>query len=241
MRTVRDDLAAIADAAPLVALLTTSRSPHMGPGGHPAPGTRPPVNVAPIALLEDVHNTLVAWVRLVVDEDGLDYWPADTIPACCTWLIGRLDYLTDHPAADEFGYEIRGCWRRMRDAIGERPARRPRCRCGSSVDGMDEHGARTEDQALWRWCACPACGLTYTFDAALRGLGRARELTVPAYAEEAGVHERTLRRWVKTWEVQAAGLSRGGPVYARADLDALVVRMGDTQGERVIGITTRFV
>ena len=227
MRTVRDDLAAIADAAPLVALLTTSRSPHHGPGRPSPVDERAPVRVGPVALLEDVHATLTAWVRLVVEEANVDVWPADHIPACCVWLAGHVDWLAAHPAGGEFRSEIGRCWRRMRGAIGERPATPPKCTtCRCEVYGYDTDNHATEDQAAWRWCACPACGATYTFDAALRMLGRLQALTVPQYAEECGVEERTLRRWVKADPlIRGIGQARGGPVYAREDLAAIVAHV----------------
>jgi len=234
MRTVRDDLAAIADAAPLVALLTTSRSPHHSPG-RPAPvDERAPIRVGPVALLEDVRATLTAWVRLVVEEGDGDEWPADHIPACCVWLTGHVDWLAAHPAGGEFRSEIGRCWRRMRDAIGERPATPPKCTiCRCEVDGYDTDNHATEDQAAWRWCACPACGATFTFDAALRMLGRLQALTVPQYAEECGVEERTLRRWVKADPlIRGIGQARGGPVYARADLAAVVAHVRLKEGAR---------
>ncbi len=222
MRSVRDDLAAIADAAPLVALLTTSRSPHMGPGGHPAPvDERAPIRVGPVALLEDVHATLTAWVRLVVEEGDGDEWPADRIPACCVWLTGHVDWLAAHPAGGEFRSEIWRCWRRMRDAIGERPATPPKCTiCRCEVDGYDTDNHATEDQAAWRWCACPACGMTYTFDSALQMLGRLQELTLPEFAAELGVARETVWKRFRKLPTPLVAVGRRGrhPVYARDDL-----------------------
>ena len=233
-----DDLRRIAEAAPMVALLKTTRSPPEGERGRSVPGPRLPLHDGQVALLDDVHATLGAWVRLVVDEGGADEWPADHIPALCAWLRRVLPWLLAHPAADEFADEVGKCWRRMRYAIGEKPPRRIRCTgCRTPVLGHDVDGATTDVVEAWRWCSCPGCGMTFTFDAALVMLGRLQDLTVPQYADEAGVHERSLRRWVIRSGMPTTGRVRGGPTYARDDLAALVARMrlADVAGGGVVG------
>lgn len=221
-----DDLRRIAEAAPMVALLKTTRSPHEGDRGRSVPGPRLPLHDGQVALLDEVHATLGSWVRLVIDEGTLTDWPADHIPALCHWLRGHLGYLLAHPAADEFADEVGKCWRRMRYAIGEKPPRKVRCTgCHNPLDGHDVEGQVTEVMETWRWCSCPGCGMTFTLDAELRMLGRLQDLTVPQYADEAGVHERSLRRWVIRSGMPRTGQARGGPTYARDDLAALVARM----------------
>lgn len=200
--TAARELEQVADWLPLLHLMRTSRPPQAQVGPRPAPGSRPPLNVDAVDLIERVHATLASWVQLAMEE-GLtsDDWPADNTLAVCLWLARNAHVLDEHMAGDEFAAEVHDLWKRVRRAIGEREPVRPRCttvvdsqHCGAKVVGIDTDGAETDVLEHWTWCRCPACGATYTFDAALHRLGQLQTQTVNGWARELGIKPDTLTK-----------------------------------------------
>lgn len=243
----------IADWLPLLALMTTSapplsilnadRTPPTEPPPPPNSGRYPtftgpgstPIRLGTIDLQNDVHAGLGTWVRLAIEECLTDdEWPHDSTLALCWWLIRNIDALAAHEAAEDFHAEVRSLWVRVRSAVGERPPRRPRCtrvvdghHCGAKVIGMDIDGAATDVLEHWTWCACPACGSTYTFDAALRRLGQLQRQTIRGWADELGVLPDTLTKRIERAGVAPDGRDhRGRRLYDRATVEALVERAG---------------
>lgn len=195
-------LGEIADLLVYLPLMVDTRNPLEGDARRRGPRSRPPLNLEPIDLSDETHAILTSWVHLAHEEQLAepDDWPADNSLACCLWLQRHNDALCDHEAADEWRAEIRTLWRRVRWAVGERTPKRPRCtavhdtqRCNNLVDGINADGDRTEVMEHWTWCRCPACGATYTFDAALRRLGQLQTQTLQAWAAELGIESNTLR------------------------------------------------
>lgn len=248
MTTTKDRLHQIADWLPLLHLMRTSSPPLTTLGSErrkptdpaPPPGseryptfTGPsvvPVRLATVDLQVEAHATLGSWVRMII-EDGLtdDDWPNDTTLGLVWWLVGHLDVIEHHPAADEFADEVRSLWARIRNAVGERPPRRPRCtrvvdggHCGERVQGRDIDGEVTDLVEHWTWCECPGCGATYTFDAALRRLGQLQDMTLPQYAAEHGIELRGLQRRVAALGLVPSGRVGRHPVFSRVDLDGVL-------------------
>lgn len=216
--TAARELEQVADWLPLLHLMRTSRPPQAQVGPRPAPGSRPPLNVDAVDLIERVHATLASWVQLAMEE-GLtsDDWPADNTLAVCLWLARNAHLMDEHMAGDEFAAEVHDLWKRVRNAVGERPPRRPRCirvldgqHCGHVLDCMDEGGEASDVPEEWRWCACPGCGMTYTFDAELRRLGKLQGLTLAEWAAELGIRSTTLRMRLERGKVRPDVLDAKG-------------------------------
>lgn len=85
-------------------------------GGHASPNRLPYVPEASEATWV-LRNTLVGWIRDL--EDNPAHHPADTIEAMATWLLGRMNDLLVHPAAQEVVEEIAA-------AVGRPVTTRPR-------------------------------------------------------------------------------------------------------------------
>lgn len=241
--TTTTELRDLADWLPLLGLMRTSRPPlgvlqserraappppdPAGSGRYPwaIDSTPAPVRLGTIDLEVDARAILSGWVRLAIEE-GLtsDDWPADNSTAMTLWLHRNAHLLDEHMAGGEFADEIHTLWYRIRNAIGERPARRPRCtrvvdgqHCGWRVQGIDSEGEVSDLVEQWTWCRCPGCGATYTFDAALQRLGQLQSQTLRQWAVELGHEYDALRK-----RVQRAGLipdgrdRRGQALYDRA-------------------------
>lgn len=242
MTSTRDQLHQIADWLPHLSAMLTSSPPltvlsseRTPPNEPPAPdgsGAYPsmtgpglaPVRLSVVDLQQDMHGTLSGRVRVAI-EDGItdDDWPSDTLLGLTWWLIRNADAMEHHEAGQGFADEIDVIWRRVRAAVGERPPRRPRCTrivdgqaCGARVDGHDEDGQRTGIIEHWRWCSCPACGETYTFDAALQRLGQLQTMTLQQWADEYGVDRGVLKMRLHRLGLRADG---DGGRYTRALMD----------------------
>lgn len=226
--SVTAQLAEITDLLPYLPLMTTTRNPLDGEPRHAMPGSRPPLKLDPLILQDEAHAVLASWVQLAHDEhlvDADDY-PADYTLALSLWLQRHAPTIEAHDAGDDFRSEVNHLWRRIKRATGERIQRRPHCttivdgqRCGNRVTGINADGHETEIMEHWAWCMCKACGMTYTFDAALKRLGQLQNLTIPQYAAETGIPERTLRR--RAWLLTPVGRIGPNPTYARTDLDGV--------------------
>lgn len=73
--------------------------------------------------LDHLHATLVAWVRLIVAERGLEHWPVNVPSAMSGWLLHHIDWIRHHPAATQAFDEIRAAVRdleRVMDTHNER-------------------------------------------------------------------------------------------------------------------------
>lgn len=150
--TAARELEQVADWLPLLHLMRTSRPPQAQVGPRPAPGSRPPLNVDAVDLIERVHATLASWVQLAMEE-GLtsDDWPADNTLAVCLWLARNAHLMDEHMAGDEFAAEVHDLWKRVRNAVGERPPREMHHACTQ----CGNPSVLVNEGDLW---ACPECG-----------------------------------------------------------------------------------
>lgn len=215
----RSQLAWLAsDGLPQLALLITTRAPGTNSGARSVE-PKPPLHLHPLALEQDVHATLVGWVRIAIEDGLADDWPHDATTSICQWLSGHAEALLQHEAGDEFADQVHDCWARVRSAIGERCEVRPACpTCGERLTGMDVDGRPATTLPDWRWAKCPGCMQCWTFDAGLQRVSQLQELTVPQWSEETRIPERTLRWRLKRAGVEPSGRLNGRPTYRRVDL-----------------------
>lgn len=96
-------------------------------GGHASPNRLPYVPEASEATWV-LRNTLVGWIR-DLDENPANH-PVDTIEAMATWLLGRMNDLLVHPAAQEVVEEIAA-------AVGRPVTTRPRHMLPAEAEGAD--------------------------------------------------------------------------------------------------------
>lgn len=218
-------LDAIGEALPLLPLLATTKTSGEG-GGQVSAGSKPPLNLTPLSIAQDVHRDLVGWVR-ICHEDGMcsdDDWPADTPLDVVLWLRRHAVALDHHEAAADWALEVANLHGRCLQAIGERERRPPQLVCRrchtAHLQGMDDRGRASEVVEAWRWMSCPLCGQTETLTDELAKLGE-QPLTLGEYAAETGVPLRTLQWRVKQAEVTQAAARGRHAAYWRADLDQL--------------------
>lgn len=96
-------------------------------GGHASPNRLPYVPEASEAQYV-LRSCLVGWIR-DLDENPANH-PADTIEAMATWLLGRMNDLLVHPAAQEVVEEIAA-------AVGRPVTTRPRHMLPAATEGAD--------------------------------------------------------------------------------------------------------
>jgi hypothetical protein len=101
----------LGDIGALTEELTTTRLRQSRTGGQ-ATGVLSRSHERPLAwnekaaeAAEVLRSTVVAWVRVVLEERG-GRTPDDTAQAMSAFLLGQLEWLRHHPAADECADEI---------------------------------------------------------------------------------------------------------------------------------------
>lgn len=161
-RLARDlgDIGALAEEVETTRL-RQSRTGGASSGVLSRPYERPlPFHVKAAETAELLRSTVVAWVRVVLDERG-GRMPADDMAALAGFLLGQLEWLRHHPAAAEVADEISHVTGAARRVIDSAPSR-------VYVGPCDPEGAHGEEP-------CPvdlyarqgraevtcACGLTW--------------------------------------------------------------------------------
>lgn len=147
---------------------TYGGSIHLMGSGHTRSHSPVPLNVAVLALLDDVPATLVAWVT-----DWAEYGHADPTSTGVANTVKTLRFnlewaATAHPAFADFAHEIRRLRRSCERANGVEAERtiKVACRCGTAIGvTVTTPGAR-----------CHSCGTQY---------GRSEVLTLPLAARTA--------------------------------------------------------
>lgn len=145
--------------------LRQSRTGGAATGVLSRPYERPlPFDVKAAEVGQLLRSTVVAWVRVVLEERG-GRLPADDMAALGRFLLGQTEWLRHHPAAaecaDEIGH-VTGAARRVIDLAPGRAYAGPCDPAGAygdepcTVDLYAREG-RTE-------AACPACGLVWNVD-----------------------------------------------------------------------------
>lgn len=95
-------------------LLVLARQTRYTDGNGHSSDHRSPIDPNAHYTLWDVRNTLVAWVRHVMEERGEAVgYPVTTMPAMCLWLTKHIEWLRHRPEADEAWDELVHCEARM--------------------------------------------------------------------------------------------------------------------------------
>lgn len=176
-RQLRTDLGQLPD---LVALVAANPTPlhHGAPGPRPAPGSRPPVSLATVALTDrrtrnddvdvigladlertagrrdGIEPTIRAWLLLAEGEmfdDGVQPAPIpqeQQLADDCAWLARHIVWITEQQWAHEFADVVRRAVRDCEAHLHIRPTYRPHCQ-------RQGCGGRLRDEgAVWRCDTC---------------------------------------------------------------------------------------
>lgn len=84
--------------------------------------TPTPFHIRASDIADHARAVLVGWVKVLASDDPERY-PTDTLEAMAAWLLGRLDDIARHEAADDMHAEITDTAARIRYVI-DRPADR---------------------------------------------------------------------------------------------------------------------
>lgn len=182
-----------------------------------------------------LRNALVGWVRDLEPDPGPGHdWPADTLDAMARWLLGRIDELRTHPAAEEVVGEISAAVRECTRAIDRRAGRVYAGRClASRPEGecQVELYARPDKATI----KCSGCGATYTLAerrAAMVAWAADRLCTIREIVWLAAMSgqypetkrtENRLNKWVERGVISPVGVNiHGRETYRFSDvMDAL--------------------
>lgn len=164
-----------------------------------------PIRTEVVALLdragdESVTLLLYRWALWVREQQGLSGAPRADLSAG-GFLLRHLDWLAGQPQAARLLKELRSTARRMRFALGERPAAAVGI-CGAEVEGGQCGGPllpiRTTVAVRCAWCK------DEWLEGDLRGLGRLltkRWVSVSLAAYLAGRPEASVRDWQQTGQL----------------------------------------
>lgn len=205
------------------------------------------------ALIHDVRNTVVTWVRVCLDDWPTLTTPADHIPACCAFLQGIVTAIAGQAWATELLEDMLRLERALARMV-DRPAERwyaGKCSASDPEDGDAECSyelyARTDSGTI----RCQACGTEH--DVAERRdflLREAGDYHVTA-TEAAGAliawtdydgSEHKLVDLIRKWrdreklDVQdvTSLLGRDRHLYRLGDIQELLVRHAQREQERRI-------
>ena len=207
--------------------------------GHPNPGpragrstrksgSREPTDLVSFdALRLDSHGLLAKLtecIRLTWEAMPADDRPDLTNPPTWTteagWLLQTWEWAQvnlDLLDLDWIRDEVRTVHRELCQTARTVPPLVLRCKevhdmqaCGGRLVARDADGQDTADWVTSRWCYCPECGRTYTYDAELRKLGTVDHFTLAECAQELGVPYGTARRWKHEQKLFAAGRDHRG-------------------------------
>lgn len=209
-----------------------------GSGGRRSPEVPLAFGYAPSEAGYVLRNTLVGWVRVLVEEHSEPVWPADTLGAMAAWLLKRLPDLVSHEAAAEAFDELTSAVANARRAIDSAT---PRVFAGVCGQRLEAGVGSTCTGSVYgspgqEWAYCEACGSQHRVadrhqqmrDELDDRLFSAAEIaTLGVYLGETFDRKRTrnlLTKWAERGLLEAKGLdSRGEPTYRFGDaMDRLV-------------------
>lgn len=188
-----------------------------------------------------LRNTLAGWARLVAEERGLDgpqsnaaaitgrsvggWTPSPSLTAqIAAWLLGQVEWIRHHPAADEAFDEIRSAVREAR-RVTDRPADRwyagpcQLCRTDLYV------------KAGKRDVACPECEATYDVAERREWLRAAVEDVLATTTEisralttlDVPITASSIRGYVHRKRLEVKAIDQGGsPLYRVGDVLDLI-------------------
>ncbi len=184
-----------------------------------------------------LRSTVVAWVRVVLEERG-GRCPVDTLAAMGTFLLSHLEWLRHHEAAVECADEIGHAAQEARHVIDRAPGRSYAGPCREVVEATDEQGeacclAELHVRDGAKMVRCPLCSAEH--DVADRKawlllvaesqLVTATELHRLLQFVGQPVPHSTIRSWVHRNRLVAHGSTPdGGPLYRVGDAFDLIVQ-----------------
>ena len=181
-----------------------------------------------------LRNTLVGWVRMLVEREPDDIWPADTPSFMAAWISVRLSRLIVHPAAQEACEEITAAVAEAERVVDRRPDRVYVGPCGADLDdGPCPRDLYAPPGA--RVVRCPACDTEWN-------VARRREELLGKVVDQlagavqaahilthlaAPLRASTVRKWGERGRLVSHGTDpHGHPLYRVGDvLDLLVAKL----------------
>lgn len=220
----RAQLAAIPALAAQCGMFLIPSNNQGGDGPRPKPGSRPPVNVALLDLIQG--RELWAWCLLIIDEradadNDIDDAPSSRNPSLtemCEWLAKHSYWI--HGLHEDFPASIATIYGEYRRAAGDPQEPTYHCPdCGWTVEPRDG-GA---------WWNCTGCPRTWTMGAEISRLMERQQdvMTLGQISQKLGIPHATLRRWAGK-RFASVGTRQGRPLYDIRTVRAASERLKDT-------------
>lgn len=195
----------------------TERTP--GPKMHGTPGSRPPLRLDVIDLLDTRRKREFDWLDISAGGDdrhgvlpSLEWWTrwvhadradadlhqpelADTptIATECGYLASVWDYVGAQDYAGEIRSDIKHLLAVVQHALGIRREYTPACRrCRNALSKT--YGPEGDGTF---WYECPWCGKVEDLNSGLRDLGRVQLATLAEISDLLDIPVKTLHRWHK--------------------------------------------
>lgn len=200
----------IRDSLEYLPLLTTSRAPGIPQGPSQGPRSKPPVDLTPIALLEDVHEVSASWVEALMGEtwSWMDWHKAGVSNNVHTLALLAPVVEDHHEAARDFTKEFSTLHRRVRDTLGEKEIKTlcPKC------------GYRMHEETVG-WLNCHACGHEEPVSGLMERVRYSNRTLTSKEAQEAfGVEPNTLKQWVHREKLAPVGKQGRENLFAYWDV-----------------------
>lgn len=191
--------------------------------------------------MDVLRSTLVGWVRIVLEEaQPRPRMPRDNLADMARFLLGQVQWLRQHAAADEAVDELAHAVDHAQHVIDRAPDRvyAGPCREEYESDPADpERGAYCCTASLYARAArglvvCPGCGAEHDVDArrewllamAEDQLATATHLSAALSRLGRPLAPATLRKWVERGRIVAHSTNqRGHALYRLGDVLALLV------------------
>lgn len=211
MTTTAEALHEISDALPFIPLLQDTRAPGVPQGPSQGPRSKPPMNLEPQALLEDIHAVTSSWVGDVMGStwDWAD-WSKQPLPSnlAALELMAPVMEAQEHPAVEEFAKEVRSLHQRVRNLLGEKEVKTfcPQCQ------------GRMHEETVG-WLDCSACGHEEPVSGLMERTRYSKKTLTAKQAQEAfGVDPNTMKQWKKRERIQPVGKEGREYVYRYWDV-----------------------
>jgi hypothetical protein len=184
-----------------------------------------------------LRSTVVAWVRVVLEERGARC-PVDSLAAMGTFLLSHREWLRHHEAADECADEIGHATKNARHVIDRAPGRSYAGPCRETIQATDEQGeacclAELHVRDGAKMVTCPLCSAehdvadrkAWLLAVAENQLVTASELHRLLQFVGQAVPHSTIRSWVHRSRLAAHGQTPDGhPLYRVGDAFDLLVQ-----------------
>lgn len=205
-----------------------------GSGGRRSAEKPLPYDATASEALAVLRSTLVAWVRILVDDESQP-WPADTLDGMAAWLLARSSEIASHEAAPEAFDEITSSVANARRAVD-----RPVSRVFAGICGHEGCQGRVYGRPSRQVARCEECGWSHDLEERRQAMldelddrlftaGEIAMLSV--YLGDGFDRQRTrnlLNKWAQRELLTARGVNLAGePTYRFGD--AIVRLMTSTR------------